>query len=170
MPKPMSFPEKGLPEIDVLAKLMTKIEQNIPNEQNFSNSYAGPSHPFAKRAYDLGTNFLFVSGWGDPIYDGTSQLEKEAVRMVSSLLGLNTKDSVGFVTSGGTESNMLAVRMAKLVANKATPELIVPNSGHFSFDLAGHLMNVKIRKAPVTDDFRPDMDEVRKLINKNTVG
>ena len=87
--------------------------------------------------------------------------------MVGSLLGAT--DPAGFITSGGTESNMLAVRLARDLARTREPEIVMPETAHFSFRLAAELFGVRIRYIPVGDDLRPALSGVDALINRNTV-
>ena len=94
-------------------------------------------------------------------------MEKEAVRMMGSLLG--EPNAVGFITSGGTESNLLAMRIARNLAKKRNPEIIMPSTGHFSFDLAGELFGIKVRRVGWNEDRSPRMDEVEEAINENTI-
>jgi len=173
LPKPMAFPEKGIPQNEVLHQVVEKLSENIPAEQNFCHTYAGPPHPFAKLAWELAQSSLFVSGWGEEVYRGTHDMEVEAVRMVSSLLNLNNEESFGFITSGGTESNLLAIRTAKLLAEKrgriSKPEIVMPYSAHFSLRLAADLFGIKVREVELNDDFTPKMDQVEALINENTI-
>jgi len=173
MPQPMSFPERGISQNDVLRMLTEKLCKNIPPEQNFCNPYAGPPHPFTRMAWELAQNSFFVSGWGEEIYRGTHEMEMEAVRMVSSLLNLDDEKSLGFITSGGTESNLLAMRTAKLLAERrkktSRPEIVMPYSGHFSFRLAGNLFGIRVREIELNDDLTPKMDQVESLINENTI-
>lgn len=173
LPKPMPFPEKGISQNDVLRLMTEKLSKNIPAEQNFSFSYAGPPHQFARMAWELAQNSFFVSGWGEEVNEGTHEMEVEAVRMVSSLLNLNDEKAVGFISSGGTESNLLAMRTAKLLGEKrrktSKPEVVMPYSGHFSFRLAGDLFGIRIREVDLDEDFRPKMDQVEELINENTI-
>jgi tyrosine decarboxylase/aspartate 1-decarboxylase len=95
-------------------------------------------------------------------------MEREAVRMIGSILGAS--DPVGFITSGGTESNLLAMRLARDTGKKSNPELVIPETMHFSFRLGAELMGITIREVPVGDDFQPRIEDVERLINPNTVG
>jgi len=58
-------------------------------------------------------------------------LEKEVIQKLAALL--NGPSSVGFLVSGGTEANLLALLAAKNMANASIPEVVLRESAHFSF-------------------------------------
>lgn len=167
--KPISFPNRGMREDEVLELLRQKLSKNISPQRSLTNIYGEAPHPFAARAYALAQNSIFVSGWGSMAHRGTLEMEREAVNMVSSLLNLDSENSIGFMTSGGTESNLMAVRAAKLSAKKKRPEVVMPRTAHFSFRLAANLFEIGIRQVNLTDEYKPRMDEVEKSITKNTI-
>ena len=167
MPPAMAFPERGLPEEVVLEGVRDRLKENpYETAKNFGLSYVGPPHPIAAKAAGLAEGTIF-GDWGRDMFPGTYRLEKEAVRMVGSLLGAT--DPAGFITTGGTESNMLAVRLARDLARKSDPEIVMPETAHFSFRIAAQLFGIRIRSIPVGDDLRPKMSEVEGLINRNTI-
>ena len=90
-------------------------------------------------------------------------LEKEAVRMLGSLLG--HREAVGFITSGGTESNLLALRLARNLGAKSEPEVVLPTTAHYSFRLGAELLGLRLREVDVDDAMRPDMRQVERLLN-----
>ena len=87
--------------------------------------------------------------------------------MIGSLLG--APDAAGLLTTGGTESNLSAVRLARNLGGKRKPELVMPVTGHYSFHLAAELFGLRVRLAGVNEDLSPKMDEVERAINGNTV-
>lgn len=113
------------------------------------------------------------------ISEGAREMEKECIKDVGKFLNLS--DAYGFITSGGTESNILAImeaRARKINENNENmmeecmnmkEEIIVPETAHFSFDKISFLMDIKVRKANVNDDFTVNLNSVKNLINKRTV-
>lgn len=66
---------------------------------------------------------------GDPIlFPATTELEDEPIQMLCSLL-LNPRTS-GFIVSGGTEANLLALWTIRNLAKKDGDEVIVSVSAH----------------------------------------
>ena len=169
MPPPMDFPKEGAPEDEVLEAIKDLLGSNpYEIEKNFGISYVGPPHPIARRVSELAVGTFFVE-WGRELQPGPYELEKQAVRMLVSLLG--KPDAVGFITSGGTESNISALRLARnLSPSVSAPEVIMPESGHYSFRIGAEMLGIRLREAPLGPDILPDMNYVESLVNRNTVG
>lgn len=80
----------------------------------------------------------------------------------------------GTVTTGGTESNLLAVLTARERARTErsgirNPEIIVPHSAHPSLSKAGHLFDVVVRRVPLGDDLRANPEAMEAAITPNTI-
>jgi tyrosine decarboxylase/aspartate 1-decarboxylase len=120
-------------------------------------------HPMAREAAE---RFLATNP-GDPGTYGTiSELEDEAVELLGSVAGL--PDPAGYITSGGTEANIQAVRIARNHADTDDPNVVAPTSAHFSFRKAAELLGVELRTAPVSDH-RADIEAMNELIDTDTV-
>jgi tyrosine decarboxylase / aspartate 1-decarboxylase len=111
----------------------------------------------------------FFVEWGSESESGTATLEREAVAMMASLLG--KPDATGFITTGGTESNLAAIRLARNLGRQEDAEVIGPVSMHFSFRLAAELMRIRLVELDVdTTTYQVDMTEVEAAITPRTVG
>ncbi|QZX99709.1 tyrosine decarboxylase MfnA [Halobaculum rubrum] len=127
-------------------------------------------HPAARRAAE---RFL-ASNPGDPATYGTiAELEREAVAALAEITGLahtlggDAADvsSHGYVTAGGTESNIQAVRSARERADVVDPVVVAPDSAHFSFHKAASVLGVELRTVPTDGDGRVDVDAVAAAID-----
>ncbi|MFY1635836.1 pyridoxal phosphate-dependent decarboxylase family protein [Solwaraspora sp. WMMB335] len=80
-------------------------------------------------------------------------------------------DVVGSVTSGGTESLILAVKAARDARPEVTvPRMVVPTSAHAAFAKAAHYLGVRVDFVPVSaDTLRPDPAAVAAAIGPDTV-
>ena len=104
---------------------------------------------------------------GDPgTYETVASLEREAVEMLGTITGLS--DPAGYITSGGTEANIQAIRIARNRADTATPNVVAPTSAHFSFRKAAELLGVELRTAPV-QHHRADVEAMKELVDADTV-
>ena len=117
--------------------------------------------------------FFSENGLNPMAFRSLKRMEHEVVRMAASLMNGNA-DVVGTLTSGGTESLLLAMKTYRDHARKTRPwvlfpEVVLPATAHVAFDKAAHYFGLKIRWAPVGPDFRVDVNAVRKLVNRNTV-
>ncbi|MFQ6050880.1 MAG: tyrosine decarboxylase MfnA [Candidatus Hydrothermarchaeota archaeon] len=121
-------------------------------------------HEIAKEVF---MNF-FETNLGDPgLFSGTNYIEKEVISALGSLLGKNK--ACGYLVSGGTEANMMAMRVARNLKGIERPEVIIPESAHFSFDKAGDVLGINMRKVPLDGNFRADLEAVENSIGKNTI-
>ncbi|WP_121822801.1 tyrosine decarboxylase MfnA [Halostella salina] len=120
-------------------------------------------HPAAREAAE---RFLATNP-GDPgTYEAVADLEERVVDDLGAIVGLD--DPVGYVASGGTEANIQAVRAARNLADAANPNVVAPESVHFSFRKAAGVLDVDLRLAPLSDDYRADVDAVRELADDDT--
>lgn len=108
------------------------------------------------------------------VFPSASKFEAEIVSMTANLLGAAaTNEIVGTVTSGGTESILLAMKTYRDFAREkkgiTAPEIIAPVSAHAAFDKAAQYFNLKLVHIPLRDDMRADVDAARRAINKNTI-
>ena len=121
-------------------------------------------HIVAKKAHEL----FFESNLGDPrLFQETAQLEREVIAQLGNLLHQNS--ATGFIVSGGTEANMLALLTARNASNISSPEVVLPDSAHFTFQKARTLHNLQPVLAAVDESYIVKPSEVEKLVNKNTI-
>ncbi|KAL9225547.1 hypothetical protein vseg_001456 [Gypsophila vaccaria] len=111
------------------------------------------------------------------VFQSVVRYESEVVAMTAALLGSKSKISGGQIcgnmTSGGTESILLAVKSSRdyMKAEKGItkPEMIIPVSAHSAYDKAAQYFNIKLRRVPVDNKFQADVNAIRRCINKNTI-
>jgi len=134
--------------------------------QEFSrvlSSMCTEPHPAAREAAEA----FLATNPGDPgTYEAVAELEREAVAALGDLAGL--ADAAGYVTSGGTEANVQAIRIGRNRADTGSPNFVVPASAHFSFRKAADLLGMELRVAPL-DGRVVDLDGVAELIDEDTV-
>jgi len=123
----------------------------------------------SKEAY---RRFFSSSPLNPKLFPSTRALEESIVAMSSRLLSGSA--SCGVVTSGGTESNFLAVLAAREQARTerpsiSYPEIVIPATGHPSFNKAAHLLGLRVVRVPVTSSFAADPDGMRRAVTSNTV-
>lgn len=157
--------ENGLSEKEILNLLEKKLEKDYNyNSGSILGSMCTEPLELGKQVY-----LKYISkNLGDAgLFPGTMQLEEEIINELGELYG--AKDIVGTFTTGGSEANLIAMRIAKkLRSDIKKPEVIVPLSSHVSFDKAADLMNIKLRKVKLKSDFQLDLDYFSSLINHNT--
>lgn len=111
------------------------------------------------------------------VFQSVARFEAEVVAMTAALLGSKDKASGGQIcgnmTSGGTESILLAVKTSRdYMKNKkgiTRPEMIIPESAHSAYDKAAQYFNIKLWRCPVNKEFQADVQAIKRHINKNTI-
>ncbi len=131
--------------------------------------YLGEEHTnFLKKAHNL---YFSENGLNPMAFKSLKRFESEVVRMTATMLSCD-RNVVGTMTSGGTESCLLAVKTARDRARAkkrvTKPEMILPASAHVAFEKGAEYFHVKIVRAPTDKDGRADVRAVKKLINRNT--
>lgn len=120
-------------------------------------------HPAARAAAE---RFLATNP-GDPgTYETIADLERDAVDRLGTVAGLS--DPAGYITSGGTEANIQAMRVARNRAETGSPNVVAPASAHFSFRKAAELLGIELRTAPLADR-RVDIGAMERLVDADTV-
>ncbi|ESS07633.1 MAG: tyrosine decarboxylase MnfA [uncultured archaeon A07HB70] len=120
-------------------------------------------HPAAR---DAAERFLAANP-GDPATYGTvAELEARAVDTLGRVAGLD--DPHGYVTSGGTEANLQAVRAARDRSAADDPTVVAPESAHFSLQKAGAVLGVDVEFVPTDADERADPAAMRAATDADT--
>jgi len=98
------------------------------------------------------------------------------LRMENDLVGVGLRlldapdGAVGTVTSGGTESVLLAVQGARDSRPDVTgPVMVVPSTRHAAFDKAAHYFGVEKRVVPVGPGFRADVAATEAALDERVV-
>lgn len=153
----------GIAEEEIFS-FLTSVKENDRGYRKVLSSMCTLPHPVAVRAMNL----FIESNLGDPgLFEGAASLEALLVERLGSLMHL--PGACGYATSGGTESNLQALRMARRNAGVRSPNVIVPESAHFSFEKACEILSLEMRVAPSSDGYRMDADATAGLMDKNTV-
>jgi tyrosine decarboxylase/aspartate 1-decarboxylase len=138
--------------------------RDTPYERILSSMCTYP-HPIAAKAHQQ----FIEANLGDPgLFAGTAWIEREVVRMLGGLY--NNPDAHGYITTGGTESNIQAIHAIRNARNMREPNIIVPASAHFSFDKVADILRVEVKKADLTHELMVDISSVEDLIDDNTIG
>lgn len=127
---------------------------------------------FLNRVYALNSqsNPLHADLW-----PSTTKFEAEVVSMTADMLGADESadEIVGTVSSGGTESILLAMKTYRDWAQETReitkPEIIVPSTAHAAFHKAAQYFKLKLVRVPVDDDYKADVAATRESITENTI-
>jgi tyrosine decarboxylase/aspartate 1-decarboxylase len=148
-------------------EILKELQNYYDKDFSFSSGHILGSmctqpHPIAKEAY---IKFL-ETNLGDPeLFPGTKEMENKLLSFYKDLLNA-PNSSAGLICSGGTESNITAIWIAKKLTGKN--EIIIPESAHFSFEKIGSLMNMKLIHVTLDENFNLNISELKKKISNNT--
>ncbi len=177
VPSMAKLPDSGLDKEDILSimgGLVEKEEERWKSGKVSGAVYHGdPGHvDFLNKVYSL---YSQVNPLHSDIWPSAAKFEAEIVSMCAKMLGAeNTNDEIcGVVSSGGTESILLAMKTYRDFAKKekgiTRPEMVVPVTAHAAFDKAADYFGIKIIHVPVGRDFRADVSAMKRAVTKNTI-
>lgn len=132
--------------------------------------YAGPDvQRVADEAFAM---YGSANGLNVDAFPSLRRFQSDVVSTVSGWL--SAPDSgAGFMTSGGTESILLAVKASREFGRRergvSSPNVVMPASAHAAFEKGCYYFGVEARRAPVRDDWRADVAAMESLIDENTV-
>ncbi len=162
--------DKGISETEVFNQLKKYKKNDMTYRSGrILGSMCTSPHPIGLKAYEL----FIESNLGDPgLFKGTKAIENEVITQLGVLLG--RKEVHGYIITGGTEANIMAMRAARNVAQLDDPdikhpEIIIPKSAHFSFKKAADMLCLNICEAELDENYRVDINSVENLISDNTV-
>ena len=111
------------------------------------------------------TKFI-ESNLGNPLlYPGTMEMQNRCVEFMGNML--NLKNPYGRILSGGTESNITALWIARKLFGKG--KVIYPKSAHISVLKALDILSLEGIEIPLDDDFRADVGEIEKNLKDDVI-
>lgn len=171
----MQIPEKGLPKEQVLGTLQAFKARDMDWKSGKVWCYVyNPGDDTAEVVKEAYLSFLTENGLDPTVFPSMLKVETDVVRMLATLLH-GDENVVGHLTTGGTESIMLAVKTARDKARAehpeiTQPEMVLPKTAHAAFHKAAHYLDV----TPVLVDINPatfkvEVEAMRAAITKNTI-
>lgn len=123
-------------------------------------------------AREASSMYMSENGLNPLAFPSMGTLQQDVVDCVADMLH-GGEDAAGFMTSGGTESILMAVKAARerAVSERGItePEMVVAESAHAAFHKASKYFKVKLHKIPVAADWGADVDAMASAVNENTV-
>jgi len=168
-----SMPQHGAPWGDLEAQMRALADAEVKWRDGRTGLYifnAGEEvERVQKAAYAL---FASENGLGPAAFPSLARMEHEVVEIGLSLLNA-PEGAAGAMTSGGTDSIMLAVKAARDFARAergitANANIVIPFTAHPAFDKACHLMDIEVRRI-ATADFLADVSAMAAAIDRHTI-
>ena len=170
------IPENGMEDEAIVTSMRTLAGKENTKWQEGKVSgcvYHGEAEHLA--VLNAAYNLYAVSNPLHPdVWPSVMKYEAEVVAMTASLLNGGDEGVCGCISSGGTESIVLAVKTHREWARRTKgivdPEIIVASTAHAAFDKACEILCVrliKIESDPIT--FKLDPRKVKRRLSANTI-
>jgi sphinganine-1-phosphate aldolase len=171
----MQIPPQGLSKQEILTTLQAFKARDMDWRAGKVWCYVyDPGEDPAEVTREAYVSFLSENGLDPSVFPSLLKLETDVVRAMIHLLGGDSM-GVGHLTSGGTESIMLAVKTARDKARVehpeiVQPEMVLPRTAHAAFHKAAHYLSVK----PVLVDIDPQTfkvhaEDMRRAVSAHTI-
>jgi glutamate/tyrosine decarboxylase-like PLP-dependent enzyme len=150
-----SLPQRGAEWSALEARMRELAKNDVKWREGKSAIYvfnAGEDVERVKKAaYSM---FSEENGLGPAAFPSLAQMEREVVGFGLALLNA-PEGAQGAMTSGGTDSILMAVKsardMARAKGQTGRLNLVAPKSAHPAFDKAAMLMELEVRRTPLRD-------------------
>jgi glutamate/tyrosine decarboxylase-like PLP-dependent enzyme len=115
--------------------------------------------------------YMFENALNPFRFPSLRQMEVDVVSMTAGLLN-GPEDADGCMTSGGTESILMAVMAARNRAREergvTEPEMLAPATAHPAFAKAAKYLGLSHRQIPIGEDLRADVKAAESMISEKT--
>lgn len=172
------LPAEGRDREEILAEMRQLAALEEPTWR--AGLASGAVYHGGKEHIDFLNQVYAVNSQANPIHPelwpSAIKYESEIVAMTASMLGGGEgglESVCGTVSSGGTESILLAMRAYRDRdrdrRNITEPEILAPLSAHPAFDKAAQSFGMNLVPIPLRGDWRADVEAAAKLVTPKTV-
>lgn len=168
----MTLDQTGMGKQEILDALSAMREGDVRWQEGRTFGMVYDAGPEAHEVVEaVAAMFLHDNALNTLAFPSLGRIQSEVCAMAADLL--HGPEAAGFMTSGGTESILLAVKSARERCREergiTEPEMVLPNSAHAAFHKAAHYFGLTVHKVPVLDDWTADVSAMADAINDNTV-
>jgi len=170
-----SLPEDGWKADRILSCIQAKADVSAKRYRDGGN-LTGAVYTKDETHWNFISDVMRASIVSNPLHIDeflyVTQMEAEILRWTLDLYK-GGQDACGIVTSGGTESIILAMlayrEKAKAERGITQPNMIMSETAHCAFDKGGHYFGIEIRKIAMTKDYKCDVQAIKRAMDSNTV-
>jgi len=168
----MELPKQGIPKHELLAEMKARKEQDADWRAGRTWSLIYPAGEEVEALLDQANHLYLHENALNPFrFPSLRQMEVDVVSMTAGLLHA-PEGAGGCMTSGGTESILMAVKAARNRARVergvTQPQLLAPVSAHPAFAKAAEYLGLELVQIPLDADFRADLAAAGRLISERT--
>ncbi|CAB4322684.1 MAG: aminotransferase class V-fold PLP-dependent enzyme [Actinobacteria bacterium] len=168
---------ESFPASSSAQSILTRLDELRSNDvrwrdgRAFTLAYsAGPE--VEALAADAHRRFATENALNTDAFPSLRTIQAEVVAFVGAWLDAGP-DGAGFMTSGGTESLLLAVKAARERGRRersiTQPNIVLPTSAHAAFEKGCYYFGLESRRVDVGEDWRADVDAMADAVDDNTV-
>src|SRR3954465_5370198 len=169
----MTLPRDGMSKDEIVRRLLAKRGNDARWQEGrtFGMVFDGGAsvHEVAEAVAPL---FLHDNALNPAAFPSLGQIQAEVVGICVELLH-GPAGAAGFMTSGGTESILMAVKAARERGRAergiTPPEMVGPRSAHAALHKGAHYFGLEVHNIPVGPDWRADVDAMAAAVNDDTV-
>lgn len=169
----MALPAHGISRDDVLAQLDDFKVDDVKwrDGHAFTLAYSAGDDVLAvaEAAY---AKYSSENALNTDAFPSLRRIQSEVVDIVATWLEAGP-EGAGFMTSGGTESLLMAVKAARERGRKekgiALPNVVLPTSAHAAFEKGCYYFGLESRRIAVGADWKADVAAMEAAIDDNTV-
>lgn len=177
LPTYRTLPTEGRPRNEILSQMRQMAEAEAAR---WREGYAsGAVYNADEEHIDFLNQVYAINSQSNPLHTdlwpSAVKYESEIVAMTAQMLSASySPDEIcGTVTSGGTESILLAMKAyrdhARQTKGITRPQMVVPATAHAAFDKAAQYFDIEIVHVPPGADFRADVAAMEKAITPDTI-
>jgi sphinganine-1-phosphate aldolase len=172
----MTFPEIGRPKAEVMAELLAMKSSDADWKRGRVPLYVFKATEEAAEVGREAFNAYFTENalGAKRAFGSLKRMEDEVAAMALDLFHA-PPGAVGNMTTGGSESILMAVKAARDFARKRRGDrahrgnLVLPASAHPAFNKAALLMDLEVRRVPVGADFLADPAAMAAACDRDTI-
>lgn len=169
-----TLPAKGRPWTELKAELeAAKADDFSWRKGRMALYFYYLDEEVTRVAQEAYLTYWTENAMGTRAFPSMKRLESEVIAMGLALHHAPPEATATF-TSGGSESIFLAVKTARDWARETkgitAPNIVIPRTGHPTFDRAAQHLGIEVRRVKTTrNDFRADPEAMARRIDANTI-
>ena len=172
--KKIELPEKGVPYDQILAEMDELIAKDVDWKGGKAFGYVyhwtDEHEEFLAKAHN---KFFSANALSPLAFPSLKKFETETISMAINLFHGDHR-TCGNLTSGGTESILMAIKTYRDWAKKKyphikKPEMVLPVSAHPAFNKAAHYFDVTAVYVPLDENYHADIKAMEAAISENTI-
>ncbi|NNL66696.1 MAG: aspartate aminotransferase family protein [Myxococcales bacterium] len=168
----MELPKQGIAKDELLAEMKARKAQDADWRAGKTWSLIYPAgEEVDALLMEANQLYLYENALNPFRFPSLRQMEVDVVEMTARLL--HAPDGFGgCMTSGGTESIIMAVKAARNRAREergvTSPTLVAPISAHPAFGKAAEYLGLELVQIPLDADYRADLKAAEAAIDERT--